>query len=469
MTTYIIIDSNILYKSKYQDFSQFSLPKIYDEVIGKIQINDVEDHFTVFIPEIAINELFKQQVSAYNGDLQSLNQLEKKFNQIYEFNITIGNNLNYDEFLKIKKDEYIEYKNINILPICSKEKFANIVERALEKRAPFLGKSKESDKGFKDALIWESILDFSEKNNGDFIFLTSDKGFDKELVDEFEKNKNNHIDIIKKDDLQLLDGIIEAKSTEQKTEKTREYIEGFMYEIVEDMITDMQLKIFKQIKINSLNYTVEDFETDFLLRDINQIGTNEYKFFIEADIKAIKVGAVLELKAKFYFKITVVGTSDVMIILDEVELSTLDSELLMYEMPEYYFKTEEIYEDLENIVDFKDITLENKHSNTQKNINLETNIKNFIHLSLNDIEEYKSCVNKVIIENKIEQVSVDELVGCIEENYSYDWWKFESKFSVMKIAFKRFMKSKGITGNENLIYSNLLVDSLKKLEEQREG
>lgn len=62
------------------------------------------------------------------------------------------------------------------------------MERAFSKLPPFGGKEKNSDKGFKDVLIWESILEFTAQHeNANIIFYTKDKGYKDVLVDEFEK------------------------------------------------------------------------------------------------------------------------------------------------------------------------------------------------------------------------------------------------------------------------------------------
>ena len=99
---------------------------------------------------------------------------------------------------EIKIDDYIEYitkeidtykseiqsgiNNIMVLPIPSDNRFKGIVQRAFDKAPPFGGKEKNSDKGFKDVLIWESILEltFSHKY-ANILFYTKDKGF-KEIL-----------------------------------------------------------------------------------------------------------------------------------------------------------------------------------------------------------------------------------------------------------------------------------------------
>ena len=50
-----------------------------------------------------------------------------------------------------------------------------ITERALKKRRPFT--TKGGDAGYKDALIWETILEFLDSSLGPVVFVTNDSGF----------------------------------------------------------------------------------------------------------------------------------------------------------------------------------------------------------------------------------------------------------------------------------------------------
>ncbi len=177
--TYIIFDTNILYMRDYKDFSVFKFKSIYDEVQGKIERSNVIDRFELRIPEITIKELFKQQLQSYSTHVETMKNSYLKFEQIYDIDLKIDENFDYENFLEKKKEQYISSNAISILPICREEKFVRIVERALNKEAPFEGKDKQSDKGFKDALIWESLLEFAEMNDGEYIFFTADKGFKK--------------------------------------------------------------------------------------------------------------------------------------------------------------------------------------------------------------------------------------------------------------------------------------------------
>ena len=196
------------------------IDSIFDDIQGKIERHDVTDRFEQLIPEITISELFQKQTQAYKKEYEEIKKIYKKFEHMYSVDLVFESEFEYEKFIEEKKQSYILQKGIKILPICGEGRFHKIVERALDKKAPFEGVDKQSDKGFKDALIWESMLEFAEKNEGTYLFFTGDKRFKGELELEFKDFTGNNIFIFGKDEKQKLDIYIEEHSSEKKFKKT---------------------------------------------------------------------------------------------------------------------------------------------------------------------------------------------------------------------------------------------------------
>ena len=79
--------------------------------------------------------------------------------------------------------EVIEIQN------ASNSRFRSIIDRAFTKRPPFEGKDKKSDKGFKDALLWESILEFAlNQPRSEIIYYSKDNAFGDFLIQEFSES-----------------------------------------------------------------------------------------------------------------------------------------------------------------------------------------------------------------------------------------------------------------------------------------
>ena len=83
----------------------------------------------------------------------------------------------------------------NIIPFDRSEKnFSRILQRAYMKTPPFI--TSGTDKGFKDSLMWLSIIDFfSTKGETEVVFVSNDNGFKENfevLCDELMMLKKNY-------------------------------------------------------------------------------------------------------------------------------------------------------------------------------------------------------------------------------------------------------------------------------------
>lgn len=184
----LIFDTNILHQSyqSHADFTSFSLNSAFESVIEMINQLDIYENIEIAIPTVVWNELKKQIVEAHE---KRIIEFEKwKFPEYAVKRLPLED---YTVYIDRQIDEYKKSISRGInkiieLPIPKEKCFGRIVTRAFEKEAPFEGKEKNSDKGFKDVLIWESILELAEKNpKSEFIFYSQDKGFKEQLVAEF--------------------------------------------------------------------------------------------------------------------------------------------------------------------------------------------------------------------------------------------------------------------------------------------
>lgn len=195
--TEVFFDTNFLRKKNIDDFSKFNFGTRFEDFIDFLGTNDVIDYYKINIAEITIEELKKQINDKYKEELSKLKDSYNKLKNVYNIKFNEDENLKYDEILKKIMREYIEFYNINIVEI-KNVSFQNILKRAINKNKPFVGENGNSDKGFKDAVLWESIIEYAKKSeNKKFILLTKNiQDFPKELEDEFENVTNKKIEII---------------------------------------------------------------------------------------------------------------------------------------------------------------------------------------------------------------------------------------------------------------------------------
>lgn len=168
----IFLDTNILF-SRSKDFTSVGFLQNLEEIVGAIEVNDLYNDVQIIIPRIVIDELKMQQQESYDecvAKTQGIKFTEQEIS--YPENYTeILNNL-YDKTIKetVRSDAPVKVIIEDYPPA---EALYSIIQRAVNKQAPFEGKSKESDKGFKDAVIWEGILSYKERHYNDTVILIS--------------------------------------------------------------------------------------------------------------------------------------------------------------------------------------------------------------------------------------------------------------------------------------------------------
>lgn len=169
--------------------------KKLDEVI-----NNLSTDFIVYIPQVVIDERIAQQCRKLKTLFDEVEEVKNKYKNI----ATVTLNCTYDEKEKNYSITYqkkcdSEFGN-HIIPFSKdSEMLSAILNRAYKKTAPFLSDDNASDKGFKDAILWESILAyFKNKGEKDVVFITDDKGFQKNveyLCSEFKEKTGKTISI----------------------------------------------------------------------------------------------------------------------------------------------------------------------------------------------------------------------------------------------------------------------------------
>lgn len=194
----IIFDSNLLF-SNGKDFTKLQFIDKLEEYVNKLKDKKLHRDVQVLIPQMVLDELLEQQVANYK---EEINKIKKcKFP-----NSTFNEQKDYGEWLKLEFEIYFQSKakflNVEIISNPDNNVLGDIIKRAISKKSPFNGDNKKgSDKGFKDVIIWESILKrktmFAEEP---IIFITKDdRMHDSSLISEYFKKFNDEIYILKLD------------------------------------------------------------------------------------------------------------------------------------------------------------------------------------------------------------------------------------------------------------------------------
>lgn len=194
----VFLDTNVIF-SREENFSKALFSEKLTEIIDEIESNDLYENVQVFIPQIVLDELLIQQIEKYEDAFAKIKNIKfHNFDTLYDEEYETQTKYFFDTKLDELKGSLVR---IEILPYPQNKTLESIIKRAILKKAPFEGKSKESDKGFKDVILWETILQFKREHATDTIILFSGDGriCDVSLAEEYQSLFNDTIYLIKKD------------------------------------------------------------------------------------------------------------------------------------------------------------------------------------------------------------------------------------------------------------------------------
>jgi len=279
----IIPDTNVFVysKKKINDLSRLPLEEYY-KILKTLELNDLTYEVNIFFPEIVLLELLHHLELKLNNKCRDLEKFESEFKNFEEI-IIINNDLNIKNVCENLKKYYFD--ELNIIPIPDDDilLFNKVLEMSINKKPPFIGGS--SDKGFKDAILFLSLLKFAEDNKYDkYVLFSEDKGFSnniKELQDEFK----NHLTNFRKHDIYNELVIIKNKNINSYINMEfklftdlKEYISNNFFKILEK----------KYEKASAINFSINSYEIDSfeILEDdtgIHQYDNNEFEveFFLD--------------------------------------------------------------------------------------------------------------------------------------------------------------------------------------------
>lgn len=421
-----ITDTNILTKKerdnnlklcneeKYLENMDFFINYIED--IKKIN-NKVE--IVYLMPETIMKELKCQKIQAYH---QGYKEFIKIYNNLkYGFSGEMPKN-NIDEIVNKEEKEYLDKVKIINLKYQIKI-YKELVNEALNKLPPFdkTEQRKKSDSGFKDALIWKTILYSEEIEDFDKIyFFSGDKIFENssnELIEQFNKIHTNTKLIIKyiETDNEKLQNCLKTIINENKLPET-DCVKLYNKEVVLKLINKLEYNFDKPVK---LEYNVwgdkEIILKSLLLRN-----------FREEDVDIIEVkkednGFIVEVK--FETKKYILQPKEAIVVprrnvkgVIKLHCQKKDKEIILkdYKIITVFFektfqeRAQEWANSLSRIIQFNEIskTLESLRINVeplqQMKQNLGIDLYNSLLLNTNDdIKDYDE-------NNDNEEDSVDE-------------------------------------------------------------
>ena len=276
VTYCLIFDTNALFQAyeKRADFTTFSFNATFENVIDMINKLDIYNQVTVAIPSVVWNEMEKQIIEKHDELLLTYKSTISK-KRFPEYSVQENPTINYPEYIRAKIAEYKKeisegFNKVIEIPIASNDRFESIINRAFSKLPPFEGKDKKSDKGFKDALLWESVLEFAlNHRNSKIIYYSKDNAFGEFLLKEFAEN-------VAESSLFICKNESEVKT---QLEAWAKEIDKYSYQPIEDFDENKEIVDW----LNSEDFLVQIIDRDFGLVEKGRLITSTAAHLINID------------------------------------------------------------------------------------------------------------------------------------------------------------------------------------------
>lgn len=285
LKTLIVFDTSSLRSTQDGEvaYSFFAFGRPFQVIEEFILEKKLNEDIHIAIPTWAIEELKDQKQRQYQNDIDEFQKLAKRLSGMPHIPEIAIPDVTFDcsAYINQKSDEFISSKEIKLMGIpenLADTVLKNMMQRVMkEERAkhPFVhakrGNKTYKDAGFKDNLIWESLLHYTELENYDkVIFLTGDSDYTNCKI-EFIKKWNKHISIVSDEN----NALVEIKKDYELYITEREIYDFAQTEYFKDYLSDLLMKK-SEILIEENSLKIENFKLLDTCKDISRIPPNEH-------------------------------------------------------------------------------------------------------------------------------------------------------------------------------------------------
>jgi len=290
--TLIVFDTNALRSTEAGEvaYSFFAFGRPFQVVESFILEKDLSEDIHLAIPTWAIEELKDQKHRQYKTDIQEFEKLSKRLSGMPHIpELTLPEEeFDCTAYIKEKADEYLATKQIKLLEI--KEELASTVLQSMmvrvmkdqKQKQPFAHSGKYKDAGFKDNIVWESLMHFDGVTDYDKVIFISKDGDYANCEVEFKDKWNRHIAIEKDEN----NAVAEIKRDYELYIEERAIYDFCQTDYFKDYLADT-LKDKTEISIEDANFKIENFKLLDICTDISRIPPNEHmveSLYVESQV-----------------------------------------------------------------------------------------------------------------------------------------------------------------------------------------
>ncbi len=140
-------------------------------------LNQLKEDFSVYITQVSIDERIAQNCRKLKADFDEAEDCKIKFGRFATICFKSTYEKECEIYQKGMQTKYKKYFGDHIIPFSRDgETLSAIIDRANKRQPPFSAARDASDKGFKDCLLWLSILSyFKDNGESEVVFVTDDR------------------------------------------------------------------------------------------------------------------------------------------------------------------------------------------------------------------------------------------------------------------------------------------------------
>lgn len=244
---YIVFDTNVVLGAK--DY-------FFEQKMKRLTSLNRFDEIVICMPEVVKDELIKKYLEETKETLEKIYSIERNNRKIHLFDEIKVKKLSpseiYEEY-KSKLDYILDSQKVEILEYLEDGQYIrDLMKKVIFKKAPF---SKKAD-SYRDCFIWYTILDLLEKvsENDKVVFITENTG---EFFNDFKSDLHDDL----KSDLNGKSNFIIYNSLDT-------FLENDIY------INNLKIKELKKLDEQFIKYLDENFNNDnnknLIIKRINE-------------------------------------------------------------------------------------------------------------------------------------------------------------------------------------------------------
>jgi len=283
--TLIVLDTNRLRQiiAEGPAYHSFTFSAEFERLKAFLNDNGLGSFVCLAVTRMTVQELLQQKIEQFEEDQTEMASIIKRMSALpgVNFESVQMPQAGFDcrAHLTPKMEEFLQQSGVLLIDLPDDKHaavFKRTVDRAINRCPPFYRKS---DTGFKDVVIWESLLHFDRIADFDKVYMVSaDNGFDKDCKAEFEAEKQRIMEITSS--VQLVIKSLE-EDYEDEIEKNK-YARFAETDYFKDHIHDAVASL-STLVINNGECTVTDVEV------VDYLGAVEYPAEEDSGISAILV------------------------------------------------------------------------------------------------------------------------------------------------------------------------------------